>query len=255
MKFIETERDGHLLIVTINRPEVRNALNAPSCHELSAVWDDFDADPELWIAIVTGAGDAAFCAGHDLTDGFDDPMPESGFAGLSSRTTPISKPIIAAVNGMAFGGGFELALGCDIIIADESAVFAMSEPRVGFVALGGGADRLALRLPTPIAMGILLTGRRLDAAEAHRWGIATDVAPAGTAMQIARKWADQILLCSPVAVRYTKQLALAAIESADWTTAATQRRNAVYADLIELADTQEGVNAFAEKRKPVWVGR
>ena len=123
-EYFKLERDGRLLFITINRPEVRNCLNAPSCHELSAIWDMFDSDPELWIAIITGAGDKAFCAGHDLGD--EGPMPDSGWAGLSARTRPVSKPMIAAVNGQAYGGGFELALGCDIIIADERAVFAMS---------------------------------------------------------------------------------------------------------------------------------
>ena len=250
---IETERDGHLFVVTINRPEVRNSLNSAACHELSAIWDEFEADPELWIAIVTGAGDKAFCAGHDLSD--DDPMPATGWAGLSLRTTPISKPMIAAVNGHAFGGGFELALACDIVVVDERANFAMSEPRVGFVALGGGADRLALRLPTPVAMGILLTGRRLEAAEAYRWGMATDVASAGTTMEVARRWAEQIMLCSPIAVRYTKQLALEALEGPEWTAAMGRRRQEIMNGLRSLADLQEGIDAFAQKRKPIWLGR
>jgi enoyl-CoA hydratase/carnithine racemase len=252
-KYFDTQRDGPLLIITINRPEVHNCLNSPSCHELSAIWDEFDADPELWIAIITGSGDKAFCAGHDLGD--DDPMPETGWAGLSGRLTPISKPMIAAVNGQTYGGGFELALGCDIIIADERAVFAMSEPRVGFVAAGGGADRLALRLPTPVAMGILLTGRRIEAAEAHRWGIATDIAPAGKSMEVARPWAEQILLCSPIAVRHTKQLAMAALEGEEWTAAMTLKRRESSRGLRKLADLKEGVDAFMQKRKPVWQGR
>jgi enoyl-CoA hydratase/carnithine racemase len=252
-KHFDTKRDGRLLIITIHRPEVRNCLNSPSCHELSAIWDEFDANPELWIAIITGHGEKAFCAGHDLSD--DDPMPATGWAGLSARLRPISKPMIAAVNGQAYGGGFELALACDLIVADERAIFAMSEPRVGFVAAGGGADRLALRLPTAVAMGILLTGRRIDAVEAHRWGIVTDVAPTGTSMEVARQWADQILLCSPIAVRYTKQLALAALEGEEWTATMGQKRREISQSLHRLADLKEGVEAFMQKRKPVWQGR
>jgi enoyl-CoA hydratase/carnithine racemase len=163
--------------------------------------------------------------------------------------------MIAAVNGQAYGGGFELALGCDIIIADERAAFAMSEPRVGFVAAGGGADRLALRLPTPVAMGILLTGRRVEAAEAHRWGIATAVAPTGKSMEVARQWAEQILLCSPIAVRHTKQLAMAALEGEQWTAAMGDMRKESSQGLHQLADLKEGVDAFMQKRKPVWQGR
>lgn len=252
-KYIKTRREGRLFIITINRPEVRNCLNSSACHELSEIWDEFESDPDLWIAIVTGAGDKAFCAGHDLSD--DDPMPETGWAGLSTRLRPISKPMIAAVNGQTYGGGFELALGCDIIIADERAIFAMSEPRVGFVAGGGGADRLAVRLPTPVAMGILLTGRRLDAAEAHRWGIATDVAPAGTSMVVARRWAEEIMLCSPIAVRYTKQLAMAAVEGEEWTAAMTRKRLEIRKGLRMTADLKEGVDAFLNKRKPHWQGQ
>jgi enoyl-CoA hydratase/carnithine racemase len=252
-KSIKTERENRIFTVTIDRPKVRNALNGASCQELSDAWDEFDADPELWIAIVTGAGDSAFCAGHDLSE--DDPMPDSGWAGLSSRLEPISKPIIAAVNGNAYGGGFELALGCDIVLADERAAFAMSEPRVGYVALGGGADRLIRRLPAAIAMGLLLTGRRIDAAEAHRWGIVNEVAPAGSVVDLARSWAEEILLCSPLAVRYTKELALAALEGSAWTAERAEHRLDVLAKLMKLDDTREGVEAFTAKRKPQWTGR
>jgi enoyl-CoA hydratase/carnithine racemase len=252
-RFIKTERSGRLLTVTISRPGVRNALNAEACRELSAVWDEFEADADSWIAIVTGEGEAAFCAGHDLAD--ESPMPTTGWAGLSSRTKPISKPLIAAVNGNAFGGGFELALACDIVLADERAGFAMSEPRVGYVALGGGADRLARRLPTAVAMGLLLTGRRISATEAHRWGIVNEVAPAGTVLELARTWAEEIMLCSPLAVRYTKELAMTALEGPEWTESRITQRLEVWEKLIKLADTREGIDAFYHKRKPQWNAR
>ena len=132
-KYCRTEREDKLLVVTLDRPDVLNSLNAPACFELEEIFNDFERDPTLWIAVITGAGDRAFCAGHDLADAPDAPMPPSGWAGLAERPKR-SKPLIAAVNGLAMGGGFEIALACDIVIADSRSIFAMSEPRVGAVA-------------------------------------------------------------------------------------------------------------------------
>lgn len=252
-EFIRTERDGHLLIITLDRPQVLNALHAPACHELSAVWDDFVADDELWIAIVTGEG-RAFCSGHDLLDGFDDPMPESGWAEMARRTN-LNKPVICAVNGLAMGGGWEIALASDIVIADEKASFALSEPRVGYAALGGGAQRLVHRMPWHIAMDLLLTGRRMKAEEAHRWGVVTEVAPAGTVMERARAKAAEILQCSPMAVRVTKQMALASLQSEAEQAPLNDLSTRLARSIDALEDTKEGVRAFAEKRPPVWQGR
>ncbi|MGI4815080.1 MAG: enoyl-CoA hydratase-related protein [Janthinobacterium lividum] len=252
--FIRTETAGHLLIVTLDRPQVMNSLHAPACHELSAVWDAFQADPDLWVAIITGSGDKAFCAGHDLADGFDDPMPDTGWAGMAERAD-ITKPIIAAVNGYALGGGMEIALCSDIVIADERARFGLTEPRVGFAALGGGAARLTLRMPPAIAMGLLLTGKKIDAAEAHRWGLVNEVVPAGTVMAAARRWADEILLCSPLAVRATKQVALDALEGQQLLSDIGRRREQLGGVLRSAEDTREGIKAFLEKRKPAWKGR
>lgn len=251
--FIKTDRDGRILTITLDRPQVLNSLHAPACHELSAVWDMFVAEDSLWVAIVTGAGERAFCAGHDLRDGFFDPMPETGWAGMSRRSD-ITKPVIAAVNGIAFGGGWEIALGSDIIIADEQASFALPEPKVGFAALGGGAHRLPLRMPHHLAMGLLLTGREIDAHEAHRWGLVNEVAAHGKALDVARRWAGDVLTCSTLALRATKIVAGHATEP-------PALRDAVKAEEIELGerlaaarDTAEGLAAFAERRKPVWSG-
>jgi enoyl-CoA hydratase/carnithine racemase len=252
-KYCKVQRDGHLTIVTLTIPEKLNSLNAPACVELEQIWDDFDQDPDQWIAIITGAG-RAFCAGHDLADAPDEPMPKSGWAGLSQRQGR-RKPIIAAVNGPAFGGGFEIALTCDIVIADEKAKFALSEPRVGAVALGGGIQRLALSIPTQAAMGLMLTGRRIDAAEAQRLGLVNEIAPEGTVMDVARKWADEILACSPLAVRYTKQLALEALEGASLPELIARREHEIAPKLFELEDTKEGIAAFLGKRQPNWQGR
>ena len=253
-KFIDTESDGHILQITLNRPEVLNSLHAPACHELSAVWDMYVADDDLWIAIVTGTGDRAFCAGHDLRDGFFDPMPDTGWAGMSHRDD-LHKPIIAAVNGIAFGGGWEIALGSDIIIADQTARFSLPEPKIGFAALGGGAHRLPLRMPHHIAMGLILTGREINAQEAQHWGMVNEIAPRGRSLNIAREWADDILSCSPKAVRASKIVANQATEPPQTKKVSAALELKLSAELMKYQDTTEGLKAFVEKRGPVWTGR
>ena len=253
-KYCRVDQHDRLLVITLNRPEVLNSLNAPACRELDEIFNGFERDPALWIALITGAGDRAFCAGHDLADAPDAPMPPSGWAGLSERPHR-TKPLIAAVNGIAMGGGLEIALACDIVVADCRSQFAMSEPRVGAVALGGGAQRLALRLPRAIAMGMLLTGRRFDAVEAHRWGLVTEIAAAGQAMEVARRWAAEILKCAPLAVRLTRELAMEVLEGEEFAALLGRRRLDFAARLFATQDTQEGMRAFLEKRAPVWLGR
>ena len=253
-KYCRVDQHDRLLVITLNRPDVLNSLNAPACRELDEIFNGFERDPALWIALITGAGDRAFCAGHDLADAPDAPMPPSGWAGLSERPHR-TKPLIAAVNGIAMGGGLEIALACDIVVADCRSQFAMSEPRVGAVALGGGAQRLALRLPRAIAMGMLLTGRRFDAVEAHRWGLVTEIAAAGQAMEVARRWAAEILKCAPLAVRLTRELAMEVLEGEEFAALLGRRRLDFAARLFATQDTQEGMRAFLEKRAPVWLGR
>ena len=180
-------------------------------------------------------------------------MPESGWAGLAERQRRV-KPLIAAVNGLAYGGGFEIALACDIVIASANASFALSEPRVGAVALGGGAQRLAKQLPSAVAMGLLLTGRRMEAAEAHRWGLVTEIAAVGDSLTVARRWAAEILECAPLCVRLTKELALEAVEGAELPRRIGIRSREIAARLFASEDTREGIRAFLEKRKPIWRG-
>ncbi|WP_420144139.1 enoyl-CoA hydratase-related protein [Sphingobium sp.] len=250
-EFIQSKRERHLLTITLDRPEVLNALHAPACCELSRILDDFAADDDLWIAIITGTG-RAFCAGHDVKNGFHDPMPPTGWAGLSRRYD-LFKPMIAAVNGLAVGGGWEIALACDIVVADENAVFSLPEPRVGAIATGGGARRLPQRVPWHVAMGLLLTGNRIDARTAAAHGLVTEIAPPGQAMAVARRYVDDMLRCAPLSLRATKQLALASVEhnAADVQAMATdlaERNNQTF-------DNREGVAAFTTKRPPVWRGR
>lgn len=252
LEHCSVERDGRLLIVTLDRPGVLNALNTPACNELDRVWTEFAADDDLWLAILTGAG-KAFCAGHDLGDSPHEAMPPGGFGGLTERA--MDKPVIAAVNGMAYGGGMEMMLACDIVIAEEQASMGLTEPRVGAVALAGGVQRLCRRIPHAIAMGMLLTGRRVSASEGFRWGLVNEVVPAGEAMSCARRWAAEILACAPLAVRMTKRLALNSAEGADFIQQIVTDRDRNVDELFSSADLAEGIAAFGQKRKPVWQGR
>jgi enoyl-CoA hydratase/carnithine racemase len=207
--------EGHVMIVTIDRPAQRNALHAEASHELGAVFDAFERDPALGIAIVTGAGSEAFCTGADEatppTDLDSDnpafarraPLPETGFAGLTARFNR-RKPVIAAINGLALGGGFEAALACDIVIAAQTATFALTEPRQGLAALGGGIQRVVEELGPKRAHALLLTGRTIDAAEAERLGLVAEVVPVEALPAAARRWADEIAQCAPAAIAAIK---------------------------------------------------
>ncbi len=200
--------EGRVRIVTLNRPEVLNALHADANDELATVWDEFSARDDLWVGIITGAGEACvLSAGNDLkvqAAGRRRPNGPNGFAGITHRFN-LDKPMIAAVNGWAMGGGFETALACDIIIAAENALFALPEPRVGLIAGGGGVHRLPRMIPMKKAMGMILTGRRVPAREGFELGFVTEVVPQGQALEAAKRWANMILECSPMAVRASKQ--------------------------------------------------
>ena len=248
--------EGRLRIVTVNRPEVMNALNSEASHELEKVWDEFAARDDLWVGIVTGAGDRAFSAGNDLkrqADGKRGPRPHNGFGGLAHRFD-LNKPVIAAVNGVAMGGGFEMALACDIIVAAENAVFALPEVRVGLIAAGGGVHRLPRMIPRKQAMGMILTGRRVSAQEGKELGFVNDVVPVGGALEGARRWASMILECSPMAVRASKEAVYRGLDEASLEQAVRTLYPAQKANL-ESQDYIEGPKAFAEKRKPNWQNR
>lgn len=256
-EFISVHKDGHLLEITLNRPDVMNALHPPAHDEMDAVLNDFGADDDLWVAIVTGAGDRAFSAGNDLkyqAQGGKMWSPKSGFAGLTSRYD-LTKPVIAAVNGIAMGGGFEIALACDLIIADEEkALFALPEPRVGLAALAGGVHRLPRQIGMKRAMGMMLTGRRVGAAEGKELGFVNDIAPTGKALEVARQWAAQILECAPLSIRATKQVAMRGLDNANLQESSSASYEAVK-QMASSEDFVEGPLAFAEKRPPQWKGR
>jgi crotonobetainyl-CoA hydratase len=257
-EFCKVEREGPLTIVTLNRPEVMNAIHAPASEELSAVFDAFANDPEQWVAIVTGAGERAFSAGNDLksqASGGKMSWPKSGFAGLTNRFD-LDKPLIAAVNGIAMGGGFEIALACDIIVASEAAVFALPEPRVGLAALAGGLHRLPREIGAKQALGMILTGRRVSAAEGKALGFVNEVVAPGQLMDTAKNWAKQILELSPMSVRASKQAVTRGLAEPSVQAAIENQRNyPAIAAMFRSEDFIEGPMAFAQKRPPQWKGK
>ncbi|MGQ3136755.1 enoyl-CoA hydratase-related protein [Phenylobacterium sp.] len=256
--FISVERDGPVTVVTLNRPEVMNALHSPAHHELHAAFDAFAADPDQWVAIVTGAGERAFSAGNDLkhqATGGGMGLPTSGFAGLTERFD-LTKPLIAAVNGVAMGGGFEIALACDLIIAAETATFALPEPRVGLAALAGGLHRLPRQIGEKQAMGMILTGRRVSAAEGRELGFVNEVVPAADLMTAARRWAAQICELSPMSIRASKEAVFKGLDEPSLAAAmAAQMRYPAISAMLRSEDFKEGPMAFAQKRPPQWKGR
>jgi acetyl-CoA C-acetyltransferase len=249
-------RDGHLLEVTINREAARNSLPVAAHQELAEIFDAYEADPELWVAIITGIGNKAFCTGMDLKGLGKGPpiLPQSGFAGLTSRSK--SKPVIAAVNGAAFGGGFEIALACEMVIADPAATFSLSEVKVGVLAGAGGAVRLPRQLPRKIAYELLLTGRVIDARTAAHHGFVNRISEPGKVVEAARALASEILAVSPTSVRLTMQVMRETdvYADADEATRAVSSSSAID-DLLMSEDFVEGTSAFAQKRQPQWRNR
>jgi enoyl-CoA hydratase/carnithine racemase len=265
-KFAKYEKRGRIAYVTINRPDVLNSLHPPAHQELWHIWCDFRDDPDVWVAILTGAGDRAFSAGNDLKytaeqygQGGGGPFfppqlaPPGGFGGITNQFE-CWKPIIAAVNGYAMGGGFEIVLACDIAVAADHARFALPEPRVGLIAGAAGVHRLPRQIPQKIAMGMILTGRQLTAEEAYRVGLINEVVHMKDLMATAERWANEILECSPLSVRASKQ---SAVKGLDLPLHAAMNNFQYYAfqQMIYSEDVIEGPKAFAEKRKPAWKGK
>ena len=249
-------RDGHLLEVTINRPEVRNSLHPMANDELDHVFDAYFADDDLWVAILTGAGDRAFSAGNDLIySASRQPMwvPKNGFAGLTSRRH-LPKPVIAAVNGYAMGGGCEIALACHLVVADATAQFALSEVKVGLVAGAGGVIRLPRTIAPKIATEMILTGRRITAAEALSYGLVNRVVAAGAALDGARELAAEILAGSPTSVRISLQV-MEETRGIPDVVDAIDHPTTAFDDLMASDDATEGLTAFAQKRRPRWRNR
>lgn len=260
-RFIIVEKRNHLVIITINRPEVLNALHIPACTELDEVFNSFSTDPDLWVAIITGTGNRAFCSGNDLKwmtsegkEAYHNGMAalKGGWGGITKRFN-CYKPIIAAVNGLALGGGFELALACDIILAVENAVFALPEPKVGMMASAGGVNRLPRQIPYHLAMGIILTGRRLSVEEALRFGLVNEIVPSGKLLDRAESWAREIMDCAPLSVRAAKETIVKSLEIPY--DESIGKLYPEFEKMMASADYIEGPKAFSEKRKPNWTGK
>lgn len=255
-KFSLLEKKDHLWIVTLNRPERMNALHSPAHLELDKIFDNFQEDEEAWVAIITGAGDRAFSAGNDLkyqAEGGSMERVETGFAGLTSRYN-LNKPLIAAVNGVAMGGGFEIALACDLIIASENASFALPEPKVGLAALAGGMHRLPRQIGLKRAMGMMLTGRTVLADEGKELGFVNEVVPQNELLVKAEEWAKMIMECSPVSIRTTKNVAINGLNYSSIEDAMNEKYESVNT-LFNSQDFIEGPLAFSQKRKPDWKGK
>lgn len=259
MEFILVERTDRVTTVTLNRPAVMNAINPAMHEELQAAFDAFAGDPEQWICVVTGAGQQAFCAGSDLKaaarSGVPGTYPRHGYAGLIERFD-CDKPVLAAVNGVALGGGFEIALACDIVIASQTARFGLPEPLVGAIALGGGLHRLARQVPLKQAMGAILAARPISADEGLRMGFVNEVVEPDDLAAATGRWVEAILRASPTAIRASK-----AVVHRGLAEASVQQAMIHQADYPEFAawraseDSREGPRAFAEKRRPIWTGR
>lgn len=257
---VRAERRGAVLEITLDRPKA-NAVDAATSHALAQSFLLLRDDPELRVAIITGAGERFFCAGWDLKaaaegEAADADHGPGGFAGLT-ELFGLGKPVIGAVNGLALGGGFELALACDLIVAADHAEFSLPETGLGIIPDSGGVFRLPRRLPRTIAMEMLLTGRSMDAEEAARWGLINSAVPSDRLMPEARDLAEQVAGAAPLAVAALKEVT-DATEHLGVEEAYSVLRGGnlpTYKSMLSSEDAEEGPRAFAEKRQPDWQGR
>jgi crotonobetainyl-CoA hydratase len=248
----------HVATITIDRPDVLNAIDLDTEAELQRIWSDLEKRSDARVVVLTGAGERAFCVGADMknpsTSGLEywARARPGGFGGIALRET-LNLPVVARVNGFALGGGFEMVLGCDIVVACEEASFGLPEALVGRMPLDGGMTLLQRQIPFRQAMGILLTGRRVKAAEALSLGLVNEVVPRADLDAAVARWVEGITACAPLSLRAIKQVVRQTSTLSPAQAQAT-RLPAVMAAL-QSEDADEGVRAFQQKRKPVWQGR
>ncbi|MFI8952681.1 enoyl-CoA-hydratase DpgD [Streptomyces sp. NPDC053750] len=261
---VRYEKEGRVARVTLDRPEVLNAMDLRTHEELAGIWDAVEADDAVWVVVLTGAGDRAFSVGQDLKElvarteaGTAEPSTfgsrgKPGWPRLTERFA-FPKPVVARVNGYALGGGFELALACDLVIAAEHAEFGLPEARLGLIAGAGGVFRLTRQLPYRTALGHLMTGRRLAAVRAHELGLVNEVVPAGRLDEAVDGWVEDLLRCAPLAVRAVKEAAAVSyglpLDQAFDTRYVWEERR------MHSADALEGPRSFVDKRPPRWQAR
>jgi enoyl-CoA hydratase len=252
-ELVLTERRDGVLTITINRPAQKNAVNREVAVQLASALDLLDSDPALSVGVLTGAG-GTFSAGMDLkafATGETPILPDRGFGGLTQAV--VRKPLIAAVEGWALGGGFEMALACDLIVAADTAKFGLTEVKRGLIAGEGGVIRLPQRIPYHIALKVLLTGEPLSAIDANQYGLISELTAPGAALAGAQDLAHRIAGNAPLALAKVKQVLreTQGLNDAD----AFARQSAAAHSLLDSEDAHEGALAFAEKRAPVWRGR
>ena len=260
-EFIRYEQRDHVATVTLNRPEVLNAIHPPMAEELADAWERIRDDDSVWVGVLTGSGTRAFCAGADLkwrAEAGEDARSHnraeaSGAARGFQRGRDCYKPLLAVVNGYAVGGGLELVLGCDLVVAAEHAQLGLPEARRGLLADAGGIHKLVRRLSWSAAMQLILTGELISAEEARRIGLVNQVVPAEGLQAAAEQWVEAILACAPLSLQAGKEAAVQGLELPLWE--AVNTRFPLAERMYESEDFIEGPKAFAEKRKPVWKGK